>query len=297
MLQAIVILAVMGGVFGAVLAIASKKLAVATDPRVEEILEVLPGANCGACGFPGCAGLANAIVNEGAPINSCVPGKEKVAGKIAKIMGLEATPGMIRKVAQLHCNGTYQNTKEMYEYKGVLDCHLAVTQFGGPSYCYFGCIGLGSCERACPFDAIHIGEDRLPVVDTAACVGCGICSKQCPQKVLQIVPIDKRVHIRCNTRDKGKAAMEACAVSCISCGICVKACPEGAIELVNDKAGSIAVIDYDKCTNCGICVEKCPRKSIHLDPPIDPELTLNEQPKPAETGCAACSAKNVCGLH
>lgn len=296
MIQAIVILAVMGGIFGAVLAVASKRLAVETDPRVDEIIAVLPGANCGACGFPGCSGLANAIVHEGAPVNACVPGKDKVAAEVAKIMGIEASTGGIRKVAQLHCNGTFGNTKPLYEYKGVMDCHLAVTQFGGPSYCYYGCIGLGSCERVCPFDAIHIGDNRLPVVDNSACVGCGICANQCPQKILQIVPIDKRVHVRCNTRDKGKKAMDTCKVSCISCGICVKNCPEGAITLLESKAGSVAVIDYDKCTGCGICVEKCPRKSIHLDPPIDPELTPCERPKEPE-GCAACAAKNVCGLH
>jgi electron transport complex protein RnfB len=298
MIQAITVLAVLGGAFGAILAIASKKLAVETDPRVDAIVEALPGANCGACGYPGCAGLANAIVNDGAPINACVPGKDGVAAEIAKIMGMEPVAGSIRQVVQLHCNGTHANAKKVYEYVGVSDCHSAVTQFGGPSYCSYACIGLGSCERACPFDAIHMNKDGLPVVDTATCTGCGLCSIQCPQKILELVPINKQVYIRCNNRDKGKVAKDACTVSCISCGICVKNCPEQAITLATGKtgAGSVAVIDYSKCTNCGTCVEKCPRKSIHLDPPIDPELVIVEQPQEAE-GCASCSAKGVCGLR
>ncbi len=292
---AVVILAVLGGAFGAVLAFASKKLAVETDSRVEAIIEVLPGANCGACGFPGCAGLADAIVNAGAPLNACIPGKDKVAAEIAKIMGQEPVAGKIREVAQLHCNGTFDNAKAKYEYKGVIDCHLAVTQFGGPSYCYYGCIGLGSCVRVCPFGAITIGENRLPVVDTSLCVGCGLCSNQCPQKVLSIVPIDKQVHVRCNNRDKGKIAREACNVSCISCGICVRSCPEGAIQLIDNKVGSVSMIDYSKCTNCGICVEKCPRKSIHLDPPIDPTLVVCEKNQPLESGCSNCPLQEGCG--
>jgi len=298
MIEAVAVLGVLGGAFGTILAVASKKLAVETDPRVDAITIVLPGANCGACGFPGCSGLANAIVNDGAPISACIPGKEKVAEQIAKIMGMEPVEGAVRKVAQLHCNGTPENVKKIYEYHGVSDCHLAVTQFGGPSHCKFACIGLGSCELACPFDAIHMGPNGLPVINTDTCTGCGLCVKQCPQLILELVPVNRQVHVRCNNRDKGKVARDACAVSCISCGICVKNCPEQAITLVAGKntEGTVAVIDYEKCTNCGTCVEKCPRKSIHLDPPIDPDLTICEKPQAAE-GCASCSAKNVCGLH
>ncbi len=294
MIYAIIILAALGAAFGAILAFASKKLAVETDPRVDAIVAVLPGANCGACGYPGCAGYADAVVNAGAPVNACVPGKAAVAAEVGKIMGQEVSGETIRKVAQLHCNGTFDNAKAKYEYKGVFDCHLAVTQFGGPSYCNFGCIGLGSCERACPFDAIHIGENRLPVVNTSACVGCGVCANQCPQKVLTIVPINKRVHVRCNNRAKGKEAREECGSSCISCGICAKVCPEGAIQMIDNKVGSISMIDYDKCTGCGTCVAKCPRKCIHLDPPIDPELVPCEKPSAIEGGCGNCPIQSSC---
>ncbi|MDR1193950.1 MAG: RnfABCDGE type electron transport complex subunit B [Peptococcaceae bacterium] len=297
MLYAVIILAVLGAGFGAILAFASKKLAVETDERIEQIIAVLPGANCGACGYPGCAGLAEAIVNAGAPLNACVPGKDKAAAAVAAIMGQEPVEGKIRSVAQLHCNGTFDNAKAKYEYKGVIDCHLAVTQFGGPSYCNFGCIGLGSCARVCPFGAISIGPNRLPVVDTAACVGCGLCANQCPQKVLTVAPINKRVHIRCNNRDKGKSAREVCGVSCISCGLCEKTCPTGAITMINDQAGSISMIDYEKCVGCGACVEKCPRKCIHLDPPIDPEMAPCEKPAVIESGCQNCPIQANCGVR
>lgn len=298
MIQAIAVLAVLGAIFGAILAFASKKLAVEVDSREEAIIEILPGANCGACGFPGCSGYAGAVVHEGAPINACIPGKEPVTADIARIMGVEPAQNTVRKVAQLHCNGTTENITVAYEYKGVIDCHLAVTQFGGPSHCNYACIGLGSCERSCPFDAIHIGDQRLPVVDYQACVGCGICAQQCPQKVLEIIPIDQQVYVRCNNRDKGKVARELCKVSCISCGICVKNCPEQAITLVPGKntEGTVAVIDCDKCTNCGICVEKCPRKSIHLDSPIDPIWHPCKQTAKPE-GCSACSASNSCPIQ
>ncbi|MCL1804968.1 MAG: RnfABCDGE type electron transport complex subunit B [Clostridiales bacterium] len=295
LVYAIVVLAALGGLFGAVLAVASKKLAVETDPRVDRILEALPGANCGACGFPGCAGLAEAIVNAGAPVNACVPGKEKAAEAIAAIMGRAPEAGLIRKVAQLHCNGNYENVKTKYEYRGVIDCHLAVTQFGGPSYCQFGCIGLGSCVRVCPFGAIVIGDDRLPVVDTSLCLGCGLCADQCPQKVLDVIPINQRVYVRCNNRDRGRVARDECESSCISCGVCVKACPSGAMQLITNAVGSVSMIDYDKCTACGVCVEKCPRKCIHLDPPIDPDVAICPKPEPVAGGCANCPLAEGCG--
>ena len=294
MFYAFLVLALMGGAFGAVLAVASNKLKVETDPRVDAVLEALPGANCGACGYPGCPGFADAVVHAGAPVNACIPGKEATAQAVAAIMGREPTAEVIRKVAQIHCNGTFDNAIAKYEYRGVIDCHLAVTQFGGPSYCYFGCIGLGSCVRACPFGAIRIGENRLPEVDTALCLGCGLCANQCPQKVLAIIPIDQQVFVRCNNRDKGRVARDECAVSCISCGLCVRACPEEAIQIIDNAVGSVSMIDYAKCINCGVCVDKCPRKSIHIDAPIDPELMICERPQPVEGGCANCPVQRSC---
>ena len=294
MIYAFIVLAVMGAAFGAMLAFASNKLQVETDPRVDAIIEALPGVNCGACGYPGCSGYADAVVHADAPVNACVPGKEKAAEAVAAIMGREASAGMIRKVAQLHCNGTFDNAITKYEYKGVIDCHLAVTQFGGPSYCYFGCIGLGSCVRICPFGAITMGDNRLPVVDTALCLGCGLCANQCPQKVLDIVPITQRVFIRCNNRDTGRTARDECHSSCISCGLCVKTCPHDAVRLIDNTVGSISMIDYTKCTSCGACVEKCPRKCIHLDPPIDPDVFYCEKQQPVEGGCANCPIQESC---
>jgi Na+-translocating ferredoxin:NAD+ oxidoreductase RNF subunit RnfB len=289
------VLVVLGGAFGAMLAVAANKLSVETDPKVDAIIGALPGANCGACGYPGCAGFADAVVNADAPLNACVPGKDTAAKAIAVIMGREAVEERIRKVAQLHCNGNFSNVKTKYEYNGVIDCHLAVIQFGGPSYCNFGCIGLGSCVKVCPFGAVTIGDNRLPVVDTSLCLGCGICVAQCPQMLLDLVPINQRVYVRCNNRDKGRVAREECGASCISCGICVKACPSGAIQLIDNAADSVSMIDYTKCTACGACVEKCPRKSIHLDPPIDPEVAICPKPEPVVGGCANCPIAEGCG--
>ena len=291
MVQALVVLALMGGAFGALLAVASNKLAVETDPRVDAVLEALPGANCGACGYPGCAGFAEAVVGGKAPTNACIPGKDGTAQAVAAILGQEPATGAVRKVAQLRCNGTTTNLLAKYEYNGIADCHLAVTQFCGTGHCLYGCIGLGSCVRVCPFGAIAMGDDRLPVVDAALCLGCELCAAQCPQKLLDMVAIDKQVYVRCSNRDRGRIARDECHVSCISCGLCLMACEHEAIQIVNVKNGSVPVIDYEKCTNCGACVEKCPRKCIHLDPPIDPDVTVCEkQEPPTAGGCANCQA-------
>lgn len=290
MLNAIVVLGGIAVLFGGVLAVASKKLHVVTDPRLDLIIELLPGANCGACGFPGCGGLANAIVKGDATASSCLPCSLDSAQGIAKIMGQEVSAVKInRKAARLSCNGSNKNTKSLYAYEGVEDCHAVANQFAGPKECPYSCIGFGSCIKACKFGAIKKTGDDLITIDPLLCTGCGACINQCPQNVLHFVPVNQRTYISCSNRDRGPAAKNVCEVSCIACTLCVKACPKQAITMQSFKSGALPVIDSEKCDNCGECVKKCPRKSILMIDPIEdkPLPTIKED---APTGCNACGA-------
>lgn len=290
MIYAVISLAVLGAAFGIVLGVAQKKFAVEVDPRIEAILEVLPGANCGGCGYPGCNGYAEAIIAGTAPINMCAPGKEEIQKQIAAVMGVEAAAASERKVAQLFCMGGKERAALNYEYEGLQDCHVAATMFKGPKACSFGCIGLGSCVQTCPFEAIEMGPDQLPVIDYDLCMGCNACVLNCPQHVLKLVEVSHLVHVRCSNKEKGKTAKEDCTVACIKCKICEKSCPQEAINVVADAEGSIAVIDYTKCTNCGICVEKCPTKVIEKLLPLTAACTQNTDVTAGQnhTGCQQC---------
>lgn len=254
----IALLAVAGAVFGLILAFASKKLAVESDPRVGEILSVLPGANCGGCGYPGCGGLAEAIVNGAAPVNGCPVGKNAVAAKIAAIMGVEVDENAKPKFAKVLCQGGKAERVDRFYYMGVQDCAAAGMLNGGYKQCEFGCLGLGNCVRACQFGALSINNNELPEVDLKKCTGCGACVKACPRNVIKLVDEDSRVMVLCKSHGKGSEVRKACKVGCIGCGICAKNCPQQAITLTDN----LAEIDPAKCTACGICVEKCPMKTI-----------------------------------
>lgn len=245
--------------FGMVLAFASKKFAVEVDPRVTDIRNVLPGANCGGCGFAGCDALAEAIVRGDAAITACPVGGSELAAKIAALMGVEAG-SMEKQVARVICCGDKNNAKEKYEYFGIEDCKAAEMLAGGSKSCRFGCTGLGTCVKACPFDAIHV-VNGVAVVDEEKCTACKKCIAVCPKNIIELVPVSKEVRVLCKNTEKGKAVMEACKVGCIACQKCVKACKFDAIVFENN----LARIDYSKCVNCMMCAEACPTKTIYAN--------------------------------
>ncbi len=255
-ITAILVLGIMGGVFGLILAIASKVFEVKKDPREEEILGLLAGANCGGCGYAGCSDCAAHILNGSAPVNACAPAGPENAASIAKIMGVALETGE-KHVAFVKCNGGV-NAGKRFAYRGVHDCVAASKIAGGPLDCAFGCLGFGTCVEACKFDAMHIGPNGAAVVDREKCTNCMACAAACPRHLIDSVPYSSKVHVACSNQQKGRDAMRVCSVACIGCGLCEKNCGFDAIHVVNN----VAVIDYAKCKGCKICTKVCPRDAI-----------------------------------
>lgn len=250
----------LGLLFGAGLAYASQKFAVEIDPRALAVRDALPAANCGGCGYPGCDSFANAVVAGQAPINGCPVGGPDCTAKLAAIMGLEASDED-KQVAFVLCKGGHKEARLRYDYTGITDCRAAHMLSGGDKACQFGCLGYGTCERLCPFDAIHMTENGVALVDEDKCTACGICIEACPKDVIAYVPYQQEVVVECQNKERGGHVKKDCSVACIACGICQKACPFDAIHVENN----VAMIDYDKCTSCMVCVEKCPTKAIKGD--------------------------------
>lgn len=255
-LIAILWLALLGGVLGAVLAIASRLFAVKRDERVEQIREALPGANCGGCGFAGCDAYADAVVRGEAKIGLCGAGGNAVAQKMGEIMG-QSVAALRQMRACVMCSGVYDVSRRKYIYEGASDCVAAARLGGGDRLCPYGCIGLGSCAAVCRFGALSV-KDGVARVDPERCTGCGACAAACPKQLIRLIPADAACRVGCMSADKGAVTRSYCNVGCIGCGICVRNCEHGAISL----NGTLASIDYDKCTGCGKCAEKCPRKII-----------------------------------
>lgn len=246
----------LGGALGLMLSLASKVFHVKRDERIDEICEILPSANCGGCGYPGCANYAKAVVEGTAASNLCVAGGEEVTKKISDIMGLSAEP-TVRFRAQVMCSGTNSLAKKKYILEGIDDCVAASRLAGGNKMCPNGCIGLGTCAKACPFDAIHV-HDGVAAVDYNKCKACGACVAACPKGIIKLIPFDAKYWVGCMSVDKGAKTRTYCEVGCIACRICEKNCEAGAITVDN----FVAHIDYDKCTHCGKCESVCPRKII-----------------------------------
>ena len=258
-LYAGILLGALGVIFGAVLGFANKKFHVEVDERVAQVRECLGGANCGACGYPGCDGFAAAVVKGEAPINGCAPAGEKGVKGIAKIMGVEATSGE-RMVARVLCQGENGIAKERYEYDGYKSCATASGLAGGPKDCRFACLGLGDCMDKCAFGAIHM-ENGIAHIDPDKCTACGQCVKACPRSVIKLLPVSSNVIVRCRNSDVARVARAVCMDACIGCGRCKKECQYEAITVEN----GFARIDPAKCTRCGACAAVCPCKCITVE--------------------------------
>jgi Na+-translocating ferredoxin:NAD+ oxidoreductase RNF subunit RnfB len=260
-LYAVLALAALGAALGVLLALASRVFAVKTDERVEAVLKALPGANCGGCGYAGCATFAQAVADGQAEVGGCPVGGEAVGRVIADIMGIQLTQNT-RLTAMVQCSGGLR-AKRKFDYVGLRDCHAAMRIGGGPMECPFGCLGLGSCVKSCPFGAIQV-VDGVAVVDHERCTGCLRCTKACPKHIIHPVPYFADVNVACSSKVKGAVLRRVCEIGCLGCRMCEKVCQHGAIHVRDN----LAEIDFDKCTGCGDCAEKCPRKLI-LDAKLD----------------------------
>ena len=256
-IYAVAVLGVLGALWGAILAFASKVFAVEVDPREEAVLGCLAGANCGGCGYPGCSGYAAAIVAGEAPIDKCGPGGPEAAAKIGEIMGVGGGSSE-KMIAFVPCSGSLDVAGLKFNYTGEKTCQAAMGYGGkGTKICAFSCIGYGDCVKACKFGAMKI-ENGVAKVDREKCVGCMACAEACPKDVIVKVPYSQNELVACRSNDKGPAVIKACKVGCIGCMKCQRECPADAI-VVKD---NIAVVDVTKCVQCGHCADICPRGII-----------------------------------
>lgn len=257
----VIILGAMGAVFGVLLGVAAKVFRVKKDERIAQVEELLAGANCGGCGYPGCSGFAESLCRGVANITDCPSTKPENKEKIAEILGV-AVGESVPKVAMVMCSGTCSNVVLNHHYEGITDCVAAARYGGSDKACSYGCIGFGSCADVCQFGAIHV-ENDVAVVDRDKCVACGACVDVCPHNVIKLVEVRQRTFVKCVSKDKGAALKNICSAGCLGCKICEKNCPKDAIHVVNN----VAEIDYEKCVNCGICASKCPKKIIDFTKP------------------------------
>jgi electron transport complex protein RnfB len=254
MIVEIVVLGVLGFGFSVGLVVASKKFTVTADEKLEKVKELLPGQNCGACGFAGCNEYAAALINDPSLIQGCKLMGDEEREKMAGLLGVEGKK-VERPVATLLCRN---GSEVKFDYKCIKSCATASGIGGGFLECKYGCLGLGDCAEACPFDAIEM-VNGLPQVNIN-CTGCGLCMKACPKNVITLLPRDAKLLVRCHSPEPGKVVARVCKNGCIACGLCERACPVQAIKMANN----LPVVDQATCTACGTCVEKCPRHVLEL---------------------------------
>ena len=248
-------LGLLGIAFGTGLAIAAKRFHVDVDPKIDEVYEELPHVDCGACGYAGCAAFAAAVVQGEAALDGCVPGGAETAQAVAAVMGQELSGGREPQRAVVHCQGGVGVAANAFEYDGVPDCRSAALVHGGPKACKHGCLGFGTCAEACPFEAITMGPDGLPIISEERCTACGVCVKTCPVGVISILPASQRVYLGCsNPVAKGKTMKQMCSRGCIKCRLCVKVTESGAIAW----GDGLPAFDYAKGEDFDAAIEKCP---------------------------------------
>lgn len=262
LLSAIATLGTIGAGSAAILYFVGRKFYVEEDPRIEEVQEALPAANCGGCGFPGCASFANACVKaETLDDLYCPVGGQETMDRVAEILGKIAATSA-KKIAVVRCSGSCDERPRLNLYDGASNCTIAAALYGGDTGCSFGCYGLGDCEVSCTFDAIHINPiTMLPEVVEDKCTACGACVKACPKDIIELRkqgPKSRRIYVSCVNKDKGAVAKKACNVACIGCSKCQQVCPFEAITIENN----LAFIIDDKCRLCRKCVPVCPTNSI-----------------------------------
>ena len=257
----VAIVVVIGLLSGAVLTVAAKFMAIKVDETAVKLLEALPGANCGGCGYAGCADYANALAADNTlKANLCTPGGNAVAKAVGNILGIEVEEAT-SKYAIMKCSGTHEKTSYSMDYRGYQNCAANKLFYRGRGTCEKACLGFGDCVPVCDYDAIHI-ENGIAVIDRNKCIGCGACAKACPNALIEIVPDKMRVIVGCSSVDKGSVTKKICNIGCIGCKLCEKECKFDAIHVENNHA----VIDYTKCKNCALCAKVCPSKVIYVLP-------------------------------
>lgn len=254
-LTVLAIVAVIAVVFALLIVLVSKLCFVKEDERISLVSENLSGANCGGCGYAGCADYAKALVEGKATLNNCSATSAENKAKIAQILGQEFTASA-PTFAVVKCNGGAK-CKDKFNYVGEEDCTTQASFVFGKKLCPEGCLGGGTCSKACPHGGVKV-KDGVAVIDKDLCESCGVCVNACPKKLIEFIPKTAPVYVACSTKCRGKDVMNSCQVGCIGCGLCAKNCPENAITMVNN----LPVIDYSKCSGCKTCVSKCPRKCI-----------------------------------
>ncbi len=258
-LIAFVIIAVLGLLLGLGLAIADKKLAVEKDEKLIALEAMMPNANCGGCGYPGCSGYAAAVASGEAEIGLCSPGGADLIEKMSKVMGVEVASAKEKMVAFVHCNGNSAVTKEEFEYKGINDCNAASLLQAGFNACKEGCLHLGSCISVCPASAISKAENGQIIVDKEKCIGCKKCVAVCPNGVIKMIPYSATYVIPCNNHEMGAKVKQSCQVGCIGCKICQVKYPDSGCIVDN----FLSHIDYDKVGDeIEAAAAACPQKCI-----------------------------------
>lgn len=296
MLTAIILLGGLGFVVSVVLAIVyTKRAGTSPAPTLKQVLDSLPGANCGACGFPACEGYADALVDGKMNIGECPAGGKGLADKLSGIFGTQAkTCGypMVQfevepQLPILICRGDNTHTYERFNYVGIDSCLAADIMAKGPKSCTYGCLGFGDCVAVCKFDAIRMSDEDLPIIDARKCNGCGTCIEVCPRKVLKLASKEQKIYVGCDSPESAEVTKLNCRIGCIGCGLCEKSCPYEAIKVENGRAR----IKFGLCQNCAICVYKCPTTAI-----VD---KLKSRPRAMiGTNCTGCEkCREVCPME